>query len=184
MHLLHFHPKFFLQLKLQYFLKRPNLPLDKDYAFDKLSIKINTPKDVLIKELKYKETAQTSGSVSSSPNNTNKHIESFQDIFLSSLIKNNFEKSDDFKDLYDANNDISNIVKKLQADEHQELTAKYKNISFTDDQLHEAISRLYIHYFEIKINSLVTKLEDSNDIKIFSQIEKLKKKIENFQNTL
>ena len=159
-------------------------PLDKDYAFDKLSIKINTPKDVLIKELKYKETAQTSASASSTSSNTNKHIESFQDIFLSSLIKNNFEKSDDFKDLYDANNDISNIVKKLQADQHQELTAKYKNISFTDDQLHEAISRLYIHYFEIKINSLVTKLEDSNDIKIFSQIENLKKKIENFQNTL
>ena len=100
------------------------------------------------------------------------------------MIKNNFEKSDDFKDLYDANDDISNLVKKLQADEPQELTAKYKNISFTDDQLHEAISRLYIHYFEIKINSLVTKLEDSNDIKIFSQIENLKKKIENFQNTL
>ena len=159
-------------------------PLDKDYAFDKLSNKINTPKDVLIKELKYKETVQTSASVSSTPSNGNKHIESFQDIFLSSLIKNNFEKSDDFKDLYEANDDITNIVKKLQADENQELTAKYKNISFTDDQLHEAISRLYIHYFEIKINSLITKLEESNDIKIFSQIENLKKKIENFQNTL
>ena len=159
-------------------------PLDKDYAFDKLSIKINTPKDVLIKEMKYKETEQTSASASSTPSNTSKHIESFQDIFLSSLIKNNFEKSDDFKDLYDANDDISNLVKKLQADEPQELTTKYKNISFTDDQLHEAISRLYIHYFEIKINSLVTRLEDSNDIKIFSQIENLKKKIENFQNTL
>ena len=159
-------------------------PLDKDYAFDKLSNKINTPKDVLIKELKYKETVQTSASVSSTPSNGNKHIESFQDIFLSSLIKNNFEKSDDFKDLYEANEDITNIVKKLQADENQELTAKYKNISFTDDQLHEAISRLYIHYFEIKINSLITKLEESNDIKIFSQIENLKKKIENFQNTL
>ena len=159
-------------------------PLDKDYAFDKLSNKIKTPKDVLIKELKYKETAQSSASVSSSPNNTNKHIESFQDIFLSSLIKNNFEKSEDFKDLFDANDDFSNIVKKLQVDENQKLTEKYKNISFTDDQLHEAISRLYIHYFEMKINSLITKLEDSNDIKIFSQIENLKKKIENFQNTL
>ena len=159
-------------------------PLDKDYAFDKLSNKINTPKDVLIKELKYKETAQTSGVVSSTPIDVNKHIESFQDIFLSSLIKNNFETSEDFRDLYDANENISDIVKKLQFDENQELIAKYKNISFTDEQLQEAISRLYIHYFEIKINSLITKLEESNDIKIFSQIENLKKKIENFQNTL
>ena len=100
------------------------------------------------------------------------------------MIKNNFEKSEDFKDLYDANDDFSNIVKKLQVNENQKLTEKYKNISFTDDQLHEAISRLYIHYFEMKINSLITQLEDSNDIKIFSQIENLKKKIENFQNTL
>ena len=159
-------------------------PLDKDYAFDKLSNKINTPKDVLVKELKYKETGQNSGVVSSTRSDINKHIESFQDIFLSSLIKNNFETSENFKDLYDANESISDIAKKLQFDENQELTAKYKNISFTDEQLQEAISRLYIHYFEIKINSLITKLEESNDIKIFSQIENLKKKIENFQNTL
>ena len=30
-------------------------PLDQDYAFDKLSVKIDTPKDVLIKELKHKQ---------------------------------------------------------------------------------------------------------------------------------
>ena len=63
-------------------------------------------------------------------------------------------------------------------------TAKYNNISFNSDQLNEAITRLYIHFFEIKIDTLIAQLEESNDIKIFTEIETLKKKIENFQNTL
>ena len=59
-----------------------------------------------------------------------------------------------------------------------------KNISFTDAQLNEAVSRLHIHFFQLKINSLISKLEESNDVKLFTEIEDLKKKIENYQNTL
>ena len=51
-------------------------------------------------------------------------------------------------------------------------------------QLNEAVSRLHIHFFELKINSLISKLEESNDVKLFTEIEDLKKKIENYQNTL
>ena len=64
------------------------------------------------------------------------------------------------------------------------FTEKYKNISFTSDQLNEAITRLYIHFFEVKIDKLITQLEESNDANIFTEIETIKKKIEKFQNTL
>ena len=79
---------------------------------------------------------------------------------------------------------MHDIVQKLQTDQDEEIMGKYKNISFTEDQLVEAISRLYIYFFEIKINLLIKQLEETNDTNIFSEIENLKKKIENYQNTL
>ena len=159
-------------------------PLDQDYAFDKLSTKINTPKDVLIKELQHKQNVKVSDKFSEVLNNRNKHMDSFQEIFLASLIKNNFQTVHDFQDLLDSNQEIYDIVTKLQSPERSDILDKYKNISFTEEQLSESISRLYIHFFEIKINHLFLQLEESNDIDIFSEIEKLKKKIENYQNTL
>jgi hemerythrin superfamily protein len=79
---------------------------------------------------------------------------------------------------------LLSIIKKLQSDRNQDIINNYKNISFTKYQLQEAISRLSIHFFEIKINTLISQLEVSNDTNIFSEIENLKKKIENFQDTL
>ena len=158
--------------------------MDQDYAFDKLSNKINTPKDILIKELKHKQTVETVGKILLTDNIKNKHIESFQEIFLSSLIKKQFQTVSDYKDLLDSNDDMHDIVQKLQTDQDEEIMGKYKNISFTEDQLVEAISRLYIYFFEIKINLLIKQLEETNDTNIFSEIENLKKKIENYQNTL
>ena len=162
----------------------PLSPLDQDYAFDKLSNKINTPKDILIKELKHKQTVETVGKILLTDNIKNKHIESFQEIFLSSLIKKQFQTVSDYKDLLDSNDYMHDIVQKLQTDQDEEIMGKYKNISFTEDQLVEAISRLYIYFFEIKINLLIKQLEETNDTNIFSEIENLKKKIENYQNTL
>ena len=76
------------------------------------------------------------------------------------------------------------MIQNLKKNSQNENSEKYKNISFNSDQLNEAITRLYIHFFEIKIDTLIAQLEESNDIKIFTEIETLKKKIENFQNTL
>ena len=159
-------------------------PLDQDYAFDKLSIKINTPKDVLIKELQHKKNTKISDKFSSELKDKNKHIESFKDIFLASLIKNNFQTLPDFQDLFDSSEDMYDTVMKLQSPKSSKLLDGYKNISFTEEQLSEAISRLYIHFFEIKINLLILQLEESNNTDIFAEIENLKKKIENYQNTL
>ena len=76
------------------------------------------------------------------------------------------------------------VIQNLKKNSQNENSEKYNNISFNSDQLNEAITRLYIHFFEIKIDTLIAQLEESNDIKIFTEIETLKKKIENFQNTL
>jgi len=159
-------------------------PLDQDFAFDILSVKINTPKDLLVKELKHKKSSPTYGESSSSQNESNKHIEAFQDIFISSLIKNEFENISEFEDLLNSSEELFNIIKKLQSGQNKDISNSFINISFTEYQLQEAISRLYIHYFEIKINTLISQLEVSNDTNIFSEIENLKKKIENYQNTL
>jgi len=159
-------------------------PLDQDFAFDILSVKINTPKDLLVNELKHKKTSPIYGESSSSQNESNKHIEAFQDIFISSLIKNEFEDVSEFEDLLNSSEELFNIIKKLQSGQNEDISNNYKNISFTEYQLQEAISRLYIHYFEIKINTLISQLELSNDTNIFFEIENLKKKIENYQNTL
>jgi len=159
-------------------------PLDQDFAFDILSVKINTPKDLLVKELKHKKSTPSYEDSSSSQNESNKHIETFQEIFISSLIKSEFVNMSDFEDLLNSSGELLSIIKKLQSDQNQEIINNFINISFTEYQLQEAISRLYIHYFEIKINTLISQLEVSNDTNIFSEIENLKKKIEKYQNTL
>ena len=159
-------------------------PLDQDFAIDILSVKINTPRDLLVKELKHKKSSPMYGESSSNQNESNKHIEAFQDIFISSLIKNEFEDVSEFEDLLNSNEELFSIIKKLQSGQNEDINNNYKNISFTEYQSQEAISRLHIHYFEIKINTLISQLELSNDTNIFFEIENLKKKIENYQNTL
>ena len=159
-------------------------PLDQDYAFDKLSVKIDTPKDVLIKELKHKQLNKITKENSSEGEYSNQHIDSFKEIFLASLIKSNFEKIAEYKDLIESNSELYNLVEDLKTNQNSKRSESYKNISFTDAQLNEAVSRLHIHFFELKINSLISKLEESNDVKLFTEIEDLKKKIENYQNTL
>lgn len=159
-------------------------PLDQDYAFDKLSVKIDTPKDVLIKELKHKQLNKITKENSSEGEYSNQHIDSFKEIFLASLIKSNFEKIAEYKDLIESNSELYNLIEDLKTNQNSKSNESYKNISFTDAQLNEAVSRLHIHFFELKINSLISKLEESNDVKLFTEIEDLKKKIENYQNTL
>jgi DNA primase len=159
-------------------------PLDQDFAIEKLSILINTPKDLLMKELKYKQNIENEQNIFESRKNSNNHMESFQEIFISNLVKNNFENLETYSELVYSNDEFLKMIQNLKKNSQNENSEKYKNISFTSDQLNEAITRLYIHFFEIKIDTLIAQLEESNDINIFTEIETLKKKIENFQNTL
>ena len=159
-------------------------PLDQDFAIEKLSILINTPKDLLMKELKYKQNIENEQNIFESRKNSNNHMEAFQEIFISNLVKNNFENLETYSELVYSNDEFLKLIENLKKNSENKNSEKYKNISFTSDQLNEAITRLYIHFFEIKIDTLIAQLEESNDIKIFTEIETLKKKIENFQNTL
>ena len=159
-------------------------PLDQDFAIEKLSILINTPKDLLMKELKYKQNIENEQNIFESRKNSNNHMESFQEIFISNLVKNNFENLETYSELVYSNDEFLKMIENLKKNSQNENSEKYKNISYTSDQLNEAITRLYIHFFEIKIDTLIAQLEESNDINIFTEIETIKKKIEKFQNTL
>jgi DNA primase len=159
-------------------------PLDQDFAIEKLSILINTPKDLLMRELKYKQNIENEQNIFESRKNSNNHMESFQEIFISNLVKNNFENLETYSELVYSNDEFLKMIQNLKKNSQHENSEKYKNISFTSDQLNEAITRLYIHFFEVKIDTLITQLEESNDANIFTEIETLKKKIEKFQNTL
>jgi DNA primase len=159
-------------------------PLDQDFAIEKLSILINTPKDLLMKELKYKQNIENDQNIFESKKNSNNHMESFQEIFISNLVKNNFENLETYSELVYSNDEFLKMIENLKNNSQNENSEKYKNISFSSDQLNEAITRLYIHFFEIKIDMLIAQLEESNDINIFTEIETIKKKIEKFQNTL
>ena len=159
-------------------------PLDQDFAIEKLSILINTPKDLLMKELKYKQNIENEQNIFESRKNSNNHMESFQEIFISNLVKNNFENLETYSELVYSNDEFLKMIQNLKKNSQHENSEKYKNISFTSDQLNEAITRLYIHFFEVKIDTLITQLEESNDANIFTEIETIKKKIEKFQNTL
>ena len=159
-------------------------PLDQDFAIEKLSILINTPKDLLMRELKYKQNIENEQNIFESRKNSNNHMESFQEIFISNLVKNNFENLETYSELVYSNDEFLKMIQNLKKNSQHENSEKYKNISFTSDQLNEAITRLYIHFFEIKIDTLITQLEESNDANIFTEIETIKKKIEKFQNTL
>ena len=159
-------------------------PLDQDFAIEKLSILINTPKDLLMRELKYKQNIENEQNIFESRKNSNNHMESFQEIFISNLVKNNFENLEAYSELVYSNDEFLKMIQNLKKNSQHENSEKYKNISFTSDQLNEAITRLYIHFFEVKIDTLITQLEESNDANIFTEIETIKKKIEKFQNTL
>ena len=161
-------------------------PLDQDFAIEKLSILINTPKDLLMKELKYKQNQnlENEQNIFEIRKNSNNHMDSFQEIFISNLVKNNFENLETYSELVYSNDEFLKMIQNLKKNSQHENSEKYKNISFTSDQLNEAITRLYIHFFEVKIDTLITQLEESNDANIFTEIETIKKKIEKFQNTL
>ena len=76
------------------------------------------------------------------------------------------------------------LILDIKSNKNPEENEKYQNISYTDDQLREAISRLYIYFADNKIDTLIKVMDESNDLSILEDLEHLKKKIEFYQNTL
>ena len=79
--------------------------------------------------------------------------------------------------MYERVNDIKSNLDSSEKD-------KYQNISFSKEQLDEAIIRLILFYSEIKIQDLINQIDLSKDTSLFPKVEELKKKIEFYQNTL
>ena len=165
-----------------YFMKiTSNLsPLEVDVSLDLLSLKLNTAKDILKKELKFQTSEEkedvTEQSISS--------ISIFKDLIIAEMISNGFSSNEEIDQLIELNSEF----KKLIDDIRNKNTKKeeYLNISYTKDQYSEAISRLYLHFANIKIDELIHEFEESENknFQLLQEVEDIKKKKEIYQNTI
>ena len=159
-------------------------PLEKDLSTEYLGKKLGVNKETLINELSFKDDLITTTISKSEEVETNKHIETFKDIFIASLIKNNFDIDDKAKEVLELSTDLDKQVSEIKNNLDSTENNKYQNISFSKEQLEESIVRLILFYSELKIQDLINQIDLAKDTSLFSEVEELKKKIEFHQNTL
>ena len=159
-------------------------PLEKDVSIEYLGKKLGVNKETLINELSFKDDLITTTISKSEEVETNKHIETFKDIFIASLIKNNFDIDDKAKEVLVLSTDLDQQVSEIKNNLDSAENNKYQNISFSKEQLEESIVRLILFYSELKIQDLINQIDLAKDTSLFSEVEELKKKIEFYQNTL
>ena len=159
-------------------------PLEKDLSIEYLGKKLGINKETLVNELSFKEDLITTTINQSENVEENKHIETFKDIFISSLIRNNFELKDNEKELLELNTELNEQIKAIKSNLDSTENDKYNNISFSEEQLEEAVVRLILFYSELKIQDLINQIDLSKDTSLFPEIEELKKNMEYYQNTL
>ena len=159
-------------------------PLEKDLSIEYLGKKLGINKETLVNELSFKEDLITTTINQSENVEENKHIETFKDIFISSLIRNNFDLKDNEKELLELNTELNEQIKAIKSNLDSSENDKYNNISFSEEQLEEAVVRLILFYSELKIQDLINQIDLSKDTSLFPEVEELKKNIEYYQNTL
>jgi DNA primase len=155
-------------------------PLEVDIALDLLSEKLNTEKEVLKRELNF-QTEEDFEQVGETSLNS---VSIFQDIVTANIVQNNFEISENEKEILSLNNDYAELISTLQYDKNK--SKEYQNISFLLDQYEEAVIRLYLHFANFKIETLISRFEqqEKKDFSLLQQVEDLKKKKEIYQNTI
>ena len=155
-------------------------PLEVDIALDLLSEKLNTEKEILRRELKF----QTADEVEQISEESINSISIFQDIVTSNIVQNNFEISENEKEILSLNSEYSELINTLKNDKNK--VKEYKNISFLPDQYEEAVVRLFLHFANFEIETLIKKFEqqEKKDFSLLQQVEDLKKKKEIYQNTI
>ena len=159
-------------------------PLEKDLSIEYLGKKLGINKETLVNELSFKEDLITTTINQSENIEENKHIETFKDIFISSLIRNNFDLKDNEKELLELNTELNEQIKAIKSNLDSTENDKYNNISFSQEQLEEAVVRLILFYSELKIQDLINQIDLSKDTSLFPEVEELKKNMEYYQNTL
>ena len=159
-------------------------PLEKDLSIEYLGKKLGINKETLVNELSFKEDLITTTINQSENVEENKHIETFKDIFISSLIRNNFDLKDNEKELLELNTELNEQIKAIKSNLDSTENDKYNNISFSEEQLEEAVVRLILFYSELKIQDLINQIDLSKDTSLFPEVEELKKNMEYYQNTL
>ena len=165
-----------------YFMKiTSNLsPLEVDVSLDLLSSKLNTAKDILKKELKF----QTSDEKEDVTEQSISSISIFKDLIIAEMISDKFRPNEEIDQLIELNSEF----KKLVVDIKNENSKKddYLNISYTKEQHLEAVSRLYLHFANLKIDELIQEFEESEDknFQLLQEVEDIKKKKEIYQNTI
>jgi len=155
-------------------------PLEVDIALDLLSAKLNTEKEILKRELNF-QTEEEFEQVGETSLNS---VSIFQDIVTANIVQNNFEISENEKEILSLNSDYAILISSLESDKNK--SKEYQNISFLPDQYEEAVVRLYLYFANFKIETLINRFEqqEKKDFSLLQQVEDLKKKKEIYQNTI
>ena len=155
-------------------------PLEVDIALDLLSAKLNTEKEILKRELNF-QTEEEFEQVGETSLNS---VSIFQDIVTANIVQNNFEISENEKEILSLNSDYAKLISSLESDKNK--SKEYQNISFLPDQYEEAVVRLYLYFANFKIDILINRFEqqEKKDFSLLQQVEDLKKKKEIYQNTI
>ena len=165
-----------------YFMKiTANLsPLEVDVSLDLLSSKLNTAKDILKKELKF----QTSGEEENVTEQSISSISIFKDLIIAEMISNEFSPNEEIDQLIELNSEFKRLVDDIRNENSKK--EDYLNISYTKEQHLEAVSRLYLHFANLKIDELIQEFEESKDknFQLLQEVEDIKKKKEIYQNTI
>ena len=165
-----------------YFMKiTSNLsPLEVDVSLDLLSSKLNTAKDILKKELKF----QTSDEKQDVTEQSISSISIFKDLIIAEMISNKFSPNEEIDQLIELNSEFKKLVDDIKNENSKK--EDYLNISYTKEQHLEAVSRLYLHFANLKIDELIQEFEESEDknFQLLQEVEDIKKKKEIHQNTI
>ena len=100
------------------------------------------------------------------------------------MISNQFNSNQEIDELMELNSDFKKLIDEIKTKNSKK--EDYLNISYTKEQYHEAISRLYLHFANIKIDELIYEFEKSEDknFQLLQEVEDIKKKKEIHQNTI
>ena len=165
-----------------YFMKiTSNLsPLEVDVSLDLLSSKLNTAKDILKKELKF----QSSEEKEDLTEQTISSISIFKDLIIAEMISTEFTPNEEIDQLIELNSEFKKLVDGIKNENSKK--EDYLNISYTKEQHIEAVSRLYLHFANLKIDELIKEFEESEDknFQLLQEVEDIKKKKEIYQNTI